>query len=94
MITPDKIQLLRTSLADFRRDAEHKYITEEDRSFMTMVSATVSRLVLALEQQQMEAAKLETLTFSRQLSDTYTQIIESLNTVSRQVTDIRKELIS
>ena len=59
---------------------------------MTMVTATVTRLILALDQQQLEAAKLEALTFSRQLSDTYTQIIESLNTVSLQVSDIRKEI--
>ena len=59
---------------------------------MTMVTATVTRLILALDQKQLEAAKLEALTFSRQLSDTYTQIIESLNTVSLQVSDIRKEI--
>jgi hypothetical protein len=94
MPTPDKLQLLRESLARFEADARQKYTAPDDRTFADMIVMSAHRLILALEQGQFGSAKLETLAFSRQLSDSYTKVLQSLRELASHVADIRRELVS
>lgn len=85
-------KVLRESLGIFREDADRSLATQEGRDFAAMIAGTINRLVKAIDEGRTADARLETLTFSRQVSDTYLEIPPALAQVSQAVEAIRKTL--
>jgi hypothetical protein len=81
---------LRQSLQRFTDESAHVLPTQEGREFAAMIVGTVNRLVEAMASGRTADAKMETLTFSRQLSDTYVEVPPSLTRVAEAVAQIRR----
>jgi hypothetical protein len=83
---------LRESIQRFTDESAHVLPTQEGREFAAMIAGTVHRLIEAMESGRTADAKMETLTFSHQLSDTYVEVPPSLAHVAQAVAKIRRSL--
>ena len=77
---------------EFDHEASHAYFASEDRTFAEMITRTISRLIVCLRENRLPEAKIEALTFSRQITDTYAECLPSLRLLSGVVTDASKAL--
>lgn len=84
---------LRVALADYRRACPIESLDKEMHDGMSMIVETVKRLISALENDDISAAKLEVLAFSRQASDVFFEQPASFRRLAITVSKVRKEIV-
>lgn len=87
------VEKLELALNAYRGDLPTLGVYKEKRDGMEMISGTVQRLIDALEREDVDSAKLEVLTFSRQASDVYFEQPASFRNLAKLVGKIRKEIV-